>query len=68
MLGYYNTWTEEVLDVSETEDDLIAADAATTEESVSELSPGPELDMEFGASTGGLDFMSSSGYPQIEYV
>jgi translation initiation factor 2-alpha kinase 4 len=65
--GYYNTWTEEVPDVSETDDDTTATDVATTEDSVSEISPGAELNVEFGNSTGGLDFMSSSGYPQIEY-
>jgi hypothetical protein len=30
------------------------------------MSPGGP-DIEFGVSTGGLDFMSSSGYPQIEF-
>ena len=68
VVRYYNTWTEEVADVSETDDEVTTTDAATTEESVSEVSPltgGP--DIEFGVSTGGLDFMSSSGYPQIEF-
>ncbi len=31
------------------------------------MSPGAGLNIEFGVSTGGLDFMSSSGYPQIEF-
>jgi eukaryotic translation initiation factor 2-alpha kinase 4 len=64
--GYYNTWTEEVNDVSETDEDTTATEAATTEDSVSEMSPGGP-NIEFGVSTGGLDFMSSSGYPQIEF-
>jgi hypothetical protein len=34
---------------------------------VSEISPGDGVDIQFGVSTGGLDFMSSSGYPQIEF-
>lgn len=31
------------------------------------MSPGTGPNIEFGASTGGLDFMSSSGYPQVEF-
>jgi eukaryotic translation initiation factor 2-alpha kinase 4 len=31
------------------------------------MSPGTGPNIEFGVSTGGLDFMSSSGYPQIEF-
>lgn len=65
--GYYNTWTEEINDVSETDEDATTTEAATTEESVSEMSPGTGPNIEFGISTGGLDFMSSSGYPQIEF-
>lgn len=37
-----------------------------TMDSMSEVSPGG-LEIEFGASTGGLDFMSSNGYPEIEF-
>ncbi|KAF4636697.1 hypothetical protein G7Y89_g1387 [Cudoniella acicularis] len=67
VVRYYNTWTEEVLDSSETDDDLTTTDAAMTERSESEVSPGMGPDIEFGVSTGGLDFMSSSGYPQVEF-
>jgi translation initiation factor 2-alpha kinase 4 len=68
VVRYYNTWTEEVADISETDDEVTTPDAATTEDSVSEVSPGTGgPDIEFGVSTGGLDFMSSSGYPQIEF-
>ena len=66
-LGYYNTWTEEVSDMSETDEDTTTTEAATTGDSVSEMSPGTGPNIEFGISTGGLDFMSSSGYPQIEF-
>lgn len=66
VVRYYNTWTEEVHDVPETDDDLTTTETATTEDnSVSNMSP--EANIEFEASTGGLDFMSSSGYPQIEF-
>jgi len=34
---------------------------------MSDMSPGGGPNIEFGVSTGGLDFMSSSGYPQIEF-
>lgn len=65
-LGYYNTWTEEISDGSEIDDDTTTTEAVT-EDSVSEMSPGAGPHIEFGNSTGGLDFMSSSGYPQIEF-
>jgi translation initiation factor 2-alpha kinase 4 len=40
---------------------------ATTDFSSSALSPGANVNIEFGNSTGGLDFMSSRGYPQVEF-
>ena len=67
MSGYYNTWTEEVHDVSETDEDNTNTEAATTEDDITGMSPGAGPDVDFGVSTGGLDFMSSSGYPQIEF-
>ncbi|KAG4034370.1 hypothetical protein MFRU_003g03380 [Monilinia fructicola] len=66
VVRYFSTWTEEVPDFSETDDDNTTTDAAT-EESMSNNSPGrSESHIEFGTSTGGLDFMSTSGY-QIEF-
>lgn len=65
--GYYNTWTEEVPDTSDIDDEVTTTDVATTEDSRSAFSPDTEQEIDFGASTGGLDFMSSSGYPQIEF-
>ena len=65
--GYYNTWTEEVPDSSETEDEVTTTDAATSHNSGSAISFEGEAQIDFGTSTGGLDFMSSSGYPQIEF-
>lgn len=54
---------------SETDNDLTSADAGIIEPSASDLvSPRTALDVEFGVSTGGLDFMSSNGgYPEIEF-
>jgi translation initiation factor 2-alpha kinase 4 len=65
VVRYYNTWTEEVHDISP-DNDSTTTDAVT-EDSVTDVSPGIGPNIEFGASTGGLDFMSSSGYPQIEF-
>ncbi|KAG9236637.1 anticodon binding domain of tRNAs-domain-containing protein [Amylocarpus encephaloides] len=67
VVRYYNTWTEEVFEPSYVEDNTTSTDAATTEQSVSVRPPGDDLEIEFGNSTGGLDFMSSRGYPQIEF-
>ncbi|KAG9248230.1 anticodon binding domain of tRNAs-domain-containing protein [Calycina marina] len=70
VVRYYNTWTEEIFDVGEADDDTttVTTDATTTEDGiVSNLSPCTDLDIEAGVSTGGLDFMSSNGYPQIEF-
>ncbi|QSZ35434.1 hypothetical protein DSL72_008304 [Monilinia vaccinii-corymbosi] len=66
VVRYFSTWTEEVPDFSETDDENTTTDTAT-EESISNISPGhSEHHIEFGTSTGGLDFMSTSGY-QIEF-
>jgi translation initiation factor 2-alpha kinase 4 len=61
VVRYYNTWTEEVPEVSDTEDE----GTSTLEDSTSALYTGPNI--EFGASTGGLDFISSSGYLAVEF-
>jgi translation initiation factor 2-alpha kinase 4 len=63
VVRYYNTWTEEVLDVSDTEEDTYS----TVEDSTSEIAVAAGPQIEFGASTGGLDFISSSGYPVVEF-
>jgi translation initiation factor 2-alpha kinase 4 len=67
VVRYYNTWTEEVYDGSEVDEDATTGTEFATEDSVSDISPGAGPDIEFGVSTGGLDFMSSNGYPQIEF-
>ncbi|KAJ8068821.1 hypothetical protein OCU04_002513 [Sclerotinia nivalis] len=65
VVRYFNTWTEEVPDLSETDDDNTTTDAATEESSNVSLG-GSVPHIEFGTSTGGLDFMSTSGY-QVEF-
>ncbi|KAL2068186.1 hypothetical protein VTL71DRAFT_16284 [Oculimacula yallundae] len=72
VVRYYNTWTEELYNGSELDEDASTTEEATntedaTEDSVSEVSPGTGPHIEFGVSTGGLDFMSSNGYPQVEF-
>lgn len=57
------------------EDSTTGTDIGRTQDSFSDegdddsddMSPGTGPDIEFGVSTGGLDFMSSTGYPQIEF-
>lgn len=66
VLGYYNTWTEEIFDTSGTDDDATTTDAAT-ETSLGGVSRDTGPNIEFDVSTGGLDFISSSGYPQVEF-
>ncbi len=61
VVRYYNTWTEEVPEISDNDDDTIS----TLEGSAGVLFPGPNI--EFGASTGDLDFISSSGFPAVEF-
>jgi translation initiation factor 2-alpha kinase 4 len=64
VVRYYNSWTEEVRgEVSDTEGSTTAAG-----ESSNAISPGTGLNVEFGYSTGGVDFISSSGYPAIEFA
>ncbi|CZT46280.1 probable cpc-3 protein [Rhynchosporium secalis] len=67
VVRYYNTWTEELHDDAELDEDATNTDADTSEDSVCDVSPGTGPNVEFGVSTGGLDFMSSSGYPQVEF-
>lgn len=61
VVRYFNTWTEEVLESLDSED----TESSTLDESINMAISGPSV--EFGASTGGLDFISSSGYPAIEF-
>ena len=44
------------------DEDSTSGEAVITEDSVSGISPGGGPHIEFKMSTGGLDFMSSSGY------
>ncbi|KAL2025032.1 hypothetical protein VTK56DRAFT_34 [Thermocarpiscus australiensis] len=65
VVRYYNTWLEEVPDVSDTEGDTSTEGAPTeTSRGTAPLS----INIEFTESKSrGLDFMSSSGHPYIEF-
>ncbi|KAF2868375.1 kinase-like protein [Massariosphaeria phaeospora] len=69
VVRYYTAWPEEEASgVSETEEDGSTTFDADDSVSESEVSPGNTAgEVEFGRSTGGLDFISSSGYPKIEF-
>ncbi|KJZ71896.1 hypothetical protein HIM_08741 [Hirsutella minnesotensis 3608] len=56
VVRYYNTWVEEVQDLTDAEGDTSTDDL--TEEAVDTGSAG--IDIQFATSTGGLDFMSSN--------
>lgn len=62
VVRYYNTWLEEITDMSDSEGDTSTEDP--TDESQSVASQG--IDIQFATSTGGLDFISSSHH-NIEF-
>jgi eukaryotic translation initiation factor 2-alpha kinase 4 len=65
VVRYYNAWYEELPEFSDTEGDTSTEDLNTEEESRDTVDDDPNI--QFATSTGGLDFMSSSGYPQVEF-
>ncbi|KAF2263828.1 kinase-like protein [Lojkania enalia] len=69
VVRYYTAWPEEELvNLSENEEDTAIAFTAEQSDSNSDVSPRDIGEgAEFGRSTGGLDFISSSGYPKIEF-
>ncbi|RYO79690.1 hypothetical protein DL762_008049 [Monosporascus cannonballus] len=64
VVRYYNTWLEEIPDLSDHDSETSSEDL-DSHKSRDTVSQG--LEIEFAASTGGLDFISSSGYPNIEF-
>lgn len=66
VVRYFNTWLEEVYDVSEATDEEASTDAGGTELSRDTVSQG-DFNIEFGTSQGGLDFISSSRRLDIEF-
>ncbi|KAK3325417.1 anticodon binding domain of tRNAs-domain-containing protein [Apodospora peruviana] len=65
VVRYYNTWLEEISSYAESETD-ISTDGQGTEDSRGTLLQ--DINIEFAESKSrGLDFMSSSGHPGIEF-
>ncbi|KAG6012985.1 hypothetical protein E4U54_007199, partial [Claviceps lovelessii] len=65
VVRYYNTWVEEVADVTDNEGDTSSDDL--TEEKTRETAESAGIDIQFAASTGGLDFMSSNAAIEFGY-
>jgi eukaryotic translation initiation factor 2-alpha kinase 4 len=65
VVRYYNTWLEEIPDVSDTEGDTSTEDL-NTEESRDAISQEPNI--QFATSTGALDFISSNPFPEVDYA
>ena len=63
VVRYYNTWVEEVADVTDTEGETSTDDF--TEETRETGTDG--IDIQFATSTGGLDFMSSNAAIDFGY-
>ncbi|KAG6006935.1 hypothetical protein E4U21_006554 [Claviceps maximensis] len=64
VVRYYNTWVEEVADVTDTEDDTSTDDLT---EGTRETAGSAGIDIQFATSTGGLDFMSSNAAIEFGY-
>ena len=63
VVRYYNTWLEEIPDFSDTEGDTSTEGPGTSRGTMSR-----SINIEFTESKSrGLDFMSSSGHPYIEF-
>ncbi|KAL6706711.1 eukaryotic translation initiation factor 2-alpha kinase [Coniothyrium glycines] len=68
VVRYYTAWPEDDgLEYSEADEDESASYDTSDSESGSDISPGSTDNATFSASTSGLDFISSSGYPKIEF-
>lgn len=70
VVRYYSTWVEETLhsfpeEAMSTTEETVTEDATEFSDD-SEQSDGPRFDFGY-QSTSGLDFVSSSGYPNIEF-
>jgi translation initiation factor 2-alpha kinase 4 len=67
VVRYYTAWPEEEADgTSDYDDDGSTTFSADGSDSESSVSPGDSGE-DFARSTGGLDFISSSGYPKVEF-
>ncbi|RKF64023.1 eIF-2-alpha kinase GCN2 [Erysiphe neolycopersici] len=67
VVRYYNTWTEEVSDGFETDEITTENDSTAIFNSSENSEAINSTSIECCDNTVGLDFMSSSNYPQIEF-
>ncbi|POS85437.1 hypothetical protein EPUL_003931 [Erysiphe pulchra] len=67
VVRYYNTWTEEISDWFETDENTTENDSIAIFNSSENLEATNSSSIECCDNTVGLDFMSSSNYPQIEF-
>lgn len=68
VVRYYTAWPEEdIPGFPEVEEDESTTFGEDESDSGSEFSPGIDETADMNGSTGGLDFISSSGYPKIEF-
>jgi translation initiation factor 2-alpha kinase 4 len=73
VVRYYSTWVEETLqalseDAVSTTEDTVTEDATEFSEDSEDSEQSDDQRFDFGyQSTSGLDFVSSSGYPNIEF-
>ncbi|KAG6037185.1 hypothetical protein E4U41_005274 [Claviceps citrina] len=65
VVRYYNTWVEEVADVTDTEGDTSTDDLTEGTRETGTASAG--IAAQFATSTGGLDFMSSNAAIEFGY-
>ncbi|KAI1075292.1 serine/threonine-protein kinase gcn2 [Whalleya microplaca] len=66
VVRYYNTWLEEIPNLSDADEDASTEDQSTEDLSTEGSKDAPDFDIQFTTSTGGLDFISSS-HPNIEF-
>jgi translation initiation factor 2-alpha kinase 4 len=68
VVRYYTAWPEEDASTfGDADEDGSTTFDADDSDSGSDISPGDTGNAGFQKSTGGLDFISSSGYPKIEF-
>ncbi|TKA68310.1 hypothetical protein B0A55_08607 [Friedmanniomyces simplex] len=66
VVRYFSTWVEDDFSGGIVEDATTTTDETADDATEETTSEGPRMDFGF-SSAGGLDFVSSSGYPQIEF-
>ena len=64
VVRYYNTWLEEAPGLWDSESEMSTKDPGW-EDSTSTISNSNNI--QFSTTTGGLDYISSSGYPHVEF-